>query len=232
MDFTAEGQRLEAADHQGVPWRRWGPYLSDRQWGTVREDYSDERRRVELLHPRPGALPGLPLGGGRHRRRQRRPAASVPVAGAMEPRRPDPQGAVLRPDQRGGQPRRGRQGVLLPSRQHPHPLLHAHALQVPAGRLSRTRIWWSPTGRAPAPSWSTSCSTPGCSPGTGTSTSRWSTPRPIPRIWSPWSRSPTGGPPTRRSTCCPASGSGTPGPGRPARTGSCPPSPTAGRAGS
>ena len=41
MQFTAEGQRLEAADDRGVPWRRWGPYLSDRQWGTVREDYSD-----------------------------------------------------------------------------------------------------------------------------------------------------------------------------------------------
>ena len=40
MDFTAEGQRLAAADEQGVPWRWWGPYLSDRQWGTVREDYS------------------------------------------------------------------------------------------------------------------------------------------------------------------------------------------------
>jgi hypothetical protein len=42
MDFTAEGQRLQAADQQGVPWRRWGPYLSDRQWGTVREDYSED----------------------------------------------------------------------------------------------------------------------------------------------------------------------------------------------
>ena len=41
MESTAEGQRLMAADHQGVPWRRWGPYLSDRQWGTVREDYSE-----------------------------------------------------------------------------------------------------------------------------------------------------------------------------------------------
>src|SRR5215472_6254101 len=41
MDFTAEGQRLKAADQEGVPWRRWGPYLSDRQWGTVREDYSE-----------------------------------------------------------------------------------------------------------------------------------------------------------------------------------------------
>ena len=26
---------------QGVPWRKWGPYLSERQWGTVREDYSE-----------------------------------------------------------------------------------------------------------------------------------------------------------------------------------------------
>jgi hypothetical protein len=36
---TAEGRRLEAA-RSDPAWRRWGPYLSDRQWGTVREDYS------------------------------------------------------------------------------------------------------------------------------------------------------------------------------------------------
>ena len=36
---TAEARRLAEA-RQGVPWRRWGPYLSERQWGTVREDYS------------------------------------------------------------------------------------------------------------------------------------------------------------------------------------------------
>ena len=35
---TAEGRRLAKADADG--WRRWGPYPSDRQWGTVREDYS------------------------------------------------------------------------------------------------------------------------------------------------------------------------------------------------
>ncbi|HLI01164.1 MAG TPA: hypothetical protein VKV06_10285 [Acidimicrobiales bacterium] len=38
--MTAEQARLEEADHKGVPWRRWGPYLSERAWGTVREDYS------------------------------------------------------------------------------------------------------------------------------------------------------------------------------------------------
>jgi hypothetical protein len=36
----AEHRRLREADGQGVAWRRWGPYLSERQWGTVREDYS------------------------------------------------------------------------------------------------------------------------------------------------------------------------------------------------
>src|SRR5262245_49248431 len=38
---TAETQRLEEA-REGVCWRRWGPYLSERQWGTVREDYSQD----------------------------------------------------------------------------------------------------------------------------------------------------------------------------------------------
>ncbi|WP_337266714.1 MGH1-like glycoside hydrolase domain-containing protein [Oryzifoliimicrobium ureilyticus] len=36
---TVEGQRLQSTN-QTNNWRRWGPYLSDRQWGTVREDYS------------------------------------------------------------------------------------------------------------------------------------------------------------------------------------------------
>ena len=36
---SAERQRLDEAEGHGVPWRRWGPYLSERQWGTVREDY-------------------------------------------------------------------------------------------------------------------------------------------------------------------------------------------------
>ncbi|MBS0195396.1 MAG: glucosidase [Planctomycetes bacterium] len=37
----AETLRLAEADVRTHNWRRWGPYLSDRQWGTVREDYSE-----------------------------------------------------------------------------------------------------------------------------------------------------------------------------------------------
>jgi hypothetical protein len=39
---TKEENRLEAARSEGTPWRKWGPYLSERQWGTVREDYSQD----------------------------------------------------------------------------------------------------------------------------------------------------------------------------------------------
>jgi len=39
--MTAEHDRLDEAREQKVPWKKWGPYLSERQWGTVREDYSE-----------------------------------------------------------------------------------------------------------------------------------------------------------------------------------------------
>src|SRR4051794_35242044 len=38
---TVEHARLEDARTGAAPWKAWGPYLSERQWGTVREDYSD-----------------------------------------------------------------------------------------------------------------------------------------------------------------------------------------------
>jgi hypothetical protein len=37
---TTEQNRLEEGRTKQVPWKKWGPYLSERQWGTVREDYS------------------------------------------------------------------------------------------------------------------------------------------------------------------------------------------------
>jgi hypothetical protein len=38
--MQAERDRLKLAREQREPWKKWGPYLSERQWGTVREDYS------------------------------------------------------------------------------------------------------------------------------------------------------------------------------------------------
>src|ERR1700741_2486325 len=39
---TNEQRRLNDARDKGIPWKKWGPYLSERQWGTVREDYSSD----------------------------------------------------------------------------------------------------------------------------------------------------------------------------------------------
>jgi len=40
--MSAEHVRLAESRNQKVPWKKWGPYLSERQWGTVREDYSED----------------------------------------------------------------------------------------------------------------------------------------------------------------------------------------------
>src|SRR6266853_355287 len=40
MKLTPEHERLAQSQERSSHWKRWGPYLSERQWGTVREDYS------------------------------------------------------------------------------------------------------------------------------------------------------------------------------------------------
>ena|ERR1700754_855797 len=50
-----EKKRLKEARENKRPWKKWGPYLSERQWGTVREDYSmntisnDRSIEIQLL---------------------------------------------------------------------------------------------------------------------------------------------------------------------------------------
>ena len=40
--MTKEESRLQQARQGTSDWKKWGPYLSERQWGTVREDYSQD----------------------------------------------------------------------------------------------------------------------------------------------------------------------------------------------
>ncbi len=46
---TIEGKRLQSYDNKKVPLPFWGPYLSERQWGTVREDYSSDGNAWEYF---------------------------------------------------------------------------------------------------------------------------------------------------------------------------------------
>jgi hypothetical protein len=47
--MTAEERRLQADRDRTAYWKRWGPYLSERQWGTVREDYSSDGSAWEFF---------------------------------------------------------------------------------------------------------------------------------------------------------------------------------------
>jgi hypothetical protein len=47
--MTHEARRLRESRDPGTPWKQWGPYLSERQWGTVREDYSSSGTAWEHL---------------------------------------------------------------------------------------------------------------------------------------------------------------------------------------
>ena len=58
---SAEQKRLNDSA-KGTPWRKWGPYLSERQWGTVREDYSEDGDAWDYFPPRSRPFPGVSLG--------------------------------------------------------------------------------------------------------------------------------------------------------------------------
>ena len=137
------------------------------------------------------------MGRGRARRHLRRQAAAVLRARAVERARPDPEGAPVRPHQQRGQPRRGRQGVLLLPRQHADALVHEVSLQVPAARVSVRGTCRDEPRSGRARSSSTSCSTPASSTTTATSTCSSSTPRQGPEDILSASPSTTAGPKRR-----------------------------------
>ena len=61
---TNEQIRLEVARNEKIPWKKWEPYLSERQWGTVREDYSDRGDAWNYFPPRSRVFARLLLGRG------------------------------------------------------------------------------------------------------------------------------------------------------------------------
>ena len=128
--MTSEARRLREA-REGTPWRAWGPYLSERQWGTVREDYSDDGDAWSYFsHDRPAR--GPTAGEKTDSRASPTRSSALFRARALERARPDLEGAPLRADQLRRQPRRGREGVLLLRRQRADAQLPAVALQVSA----------------------------------------------------------------------------------------------------
>ena len=136
------GRGVRAAGGRAAPGRRLvpvGPVPERAPVGHGAGGLQRRRRRLGLPPARSRPVPRLPVGGGRHGRLLRRGAAALPGPGAVERTRPDPQGADVRPDRGAGQPRGGRQGVLVVPGRRPQPRLEPLALPLPAGRLPLRR---------------------------------------------------------------------------------------------
>ena len=89
-----------------------------------------------LLPPRSCAQPRVSLGRGRPAGHHRSAVPALLCVGALERQRPDLERAALRPDGLRGQPRRGREGMLLLPRFDADAFLHEGALQIPSGGIS------------------------------------------------------------------------------------------------
>ena len=128
--MNAEQSRLEEDRERESYWRRWGPYLSERQWGTVREDYSATGEAWDYFphdHARSRAYrwgeDGILGISDNHQR--------LCFALALwNGRDPILKERMFGLDRQRGQPRRGREGILFLPRIHPDPFLPEGPLQV------------------------------------------------------------------------------------------------------
>ena len=149
--MTDEDQRLLASAEREVHWKRWGPYLSERQWGTVREDYSpngDAWNYFPHDHARSRAYrwgeDGIAGICDRHQH------ICFALALWNEKDRYSER-APLRPHESARKSRRRRQGVLLLSRCDPDQFVPEVSFTSIRMRHFRTTSWWPKTPNARAP---------------------------------------------------------------------------------
>ena len=159
MSDNPEKDRLADRDAGKADWKRWGTYLSERAWGTVREDYSadgDSWNYFPHDHARSRAYRWNEDGIGGFCDEKQHICLAVALWNEKDPILKE---RMFGPEQLAGQPRRRRQGVLLLPRRHADPLLHEDALQVSRRWSIRTTTWWRRTAAAINRSRNTSCST-------------------------------------------------------------------------
>ncbi len=174
---TTEHTRLDEARERKVDWKKWGPYLSERQWGTVPRGLQRERRCVELLHPRSGPVARLPLGrrrAGRHLRRQAAPLLRARPVNGKDPILKERLFGLTNSEGNHGEDVKEYYFYVDSTPTHSY---MKYLYKYPQAAYPLRRFWSRRTTGAPEKTSSTNCSTPASSTTTGTSTSSWSTRR-------------------------------------------------------
>ena len=209
-DMETEHERLEAA-RKGVAWRKWGPYLSERQWGTVREDYSDngdawnyfthDQARSRAYRWGEDGLAGISDD-------QQRLCFALALWNGNDP---DPEGAPLRPHRTGGNHGEDVKEYYFYLDSTPTHSYMKYLYKYPQAAFPYDDLVETNGRRTTRRVWSTNCSTPASSTAIATSTCSSSTPRPARRMSSCGSRSYNRGPDRPNCTCCRRCGSATTG---------------------
>ena len=176
---VSEFGKLENGLRQAGDWYRWGPYVSERQWGTVREDYSPDGEAWDYLphdHARSRAYRWGEDGLAGFCDVEQRLCLGLALWNGRDP--------ILKERAFGLTGSQGNHGEdvkeywwyldAIPS--HAWNRWRYHYPQAPFPTRTSSRS----TRRGTGYSRSTSCSTPGCSTTTGTGSSRCPTPRPGP----------------------------------------------------
>ncbi len=134
--MNAEQKRLEENKSHNAPWHFWGPYLAERAWGTVREDYSANGDAWNYFPHRSRPVARLSLERRRNRRDFRLQRQALSSVRVLERARSVLERALVRPVPTAGKSRRGREGTLLVHRQHSDAQFHADGLSLSANAFS------------------------------------------------------------------------------------------------
>ena len=172
--MTAERERL-----QDLEWKRWGPYLAERAWGTVREDYSADGDAWDYLphdHARSRAYRWSEDGLGGDLRRPPAPLLRASPSGTAATRS-SRSGIFGLTGTEGNHGEDAKEYWWYLDSTPTHSWMRWRYL-VPAGRVPLRASWSRRTRAAAGTTPSTSCSTPASSTTTATGTSPSTTPRP------------------------------------------------------
>ena len=180
--MNAEQGRLLEARERKAPWKKWGPYLSERQWGTVREDYSDggdawnyfshDQARSRAYRWGEDGLAGISDD-------QQRLCFALALWNGKDPILKERLFGLTNSESNHGEDVKEYYFYLDTTPTHSY-MKYLYKYPQAAYPVRTTSLKQAGSGRGR--NWSTNCLIRACSTRTATSTSSWSTPRNLPKI--------------------------------------------------